>query len=52
MSAAADRHAANSVQLIDAVHALRHPEIFERSSNPYDAPVTFDFSHDSGEGPA
>jgi NTE family protein len=27
----------------DAVHALRHPEIFERSSNPYETLVTFDF---------
>lgn len=72
---AADRHAANIVQLIyrpkdyegdskdyefsrrsmkehwragycDAVDALRHPEIFERSSNRYEALVTFDFSRD------
>ena len=78
LSAAADRHAANIVQLIyrakgyegdskdyefsrrsmedhwragyyDAVHALRHPEIFERSSSPYDTLVTFDFSRDRGD---
>ena len=75
LSSAADRHAANIVQLIyrakgyegnskdyefsrrsmeehwrtgyyDAVHALRHPEIFERSSNRYETLVTFDFSRD------
>src|SRR5690348_9016970 len=33
----------------DAVHALRHPEIFERSSSPYDTLVTFDFSRDRGD---
>jgi NTE family protein len=33
----------------DAVHALRHPEIFERSSNPYETLVTFDFSRDRGD---
>jgi len=78
LSSAADRHAANIVQLIhqpkgyegdsedydfsrssmeehwragycDAVHALRHPEIFERSSNRYETLVTFDFSRDRGE---
>lgn len=78
LSAAADRHAANIVQLIyrakgyegdskdyefsrrsmeehwragyyDAVHALRHPEIFERSSNRYETLVTFDFSRDRGD---
>ena len=78
LSSAADRHAANIVQLIyrpkgyegdskdyefsrrsmeehwragyyDAVHALRHPEIFERSSNPYETLVTFDFSRDRGD---
>jgi NTE family protein len=72
LSAVADRHAANVVQLIyrpkgyegdskdyefsrrsmeehwragyyDAVRALRHPEIFERSSSPYETLVTFDF---------
>lgn len=75
LSSAADRHAANIVQLIyrakgyegdskdyefsrrsmeehwrtgyhDAVHALRHPEIFERSSSRYETLVTFDFSRD------
>jgi len=78
LSSAADRHAANIVQLIyrakgyegdskdyefsrrsmeehwragycDAVHALRHPEIFERSSNRYETLVTFDFSRDRGD---
>lgn len=78
LSSAADRHAANIVQLIyrakgyegdskdyefsrrsmeehwqtgyyDAVHALRHPEIFERSSDPYETLVTFDFSRDRGD---
>jgi NTE family protein len=78
LSAAADRHAANIVQLIyrpkayegdakdyefsrqsmeehwragyyDAVRALRHPEIFERSSNRYETLVTFDFSRDRGD---
>jgi NTE family protein len=78
LSAAADRHAANIVQLIyrakgyegdskdyefsrrtmeehwragyhDAVHALRHPEIFERSSSRYETLVTFDFSRDRGD---
>jgi NTE family protein len=78
LSSAADRHAANIVQLIyraksyegdskdyefsrrsmeehwragyyDAVHALRHPEIFERSSNPYETLVTFDFNRDRGD---
>jgi NTE family protein len=77
LSSAADRHAANIVQLIyrprdyegdskdyefsrrsmkehwragydDAVQALHHPEIFERSSNPYETLVTFDFSRDRG----
>jgi len=77
LSAVADRHAANIVQLIyrakgyegdskdyefsrrsmedhwragyyDAVHALRHPEIFERSSSPYETLVIFDFSRDPG----
>jgi NTE family protein len=33
----------------DAVHSLRHPEIFERSSSPYETLVTFDFSRDRGE---
>jgi NTE family protein len=33
----------------DAVHALRHPEIFERSSSPYETLVTFDFSRDRGD---
>jgi NTE family protein len=78
LSSAADRHAANIVQLIyrpkgyegdskdyefsrrsmeehwrsgyyDAVHALRHPEIFERSTNRYETLVTFDFSRDRGD---
>ena len=78
LSSAADRHAANIVQLIyrpkgyegdskdyefsrrsmdehwlagyyDAVHALRHPEIFERSNSRYETLVTFDFSRDRGE---
>jgi NTE family protein len=78
LSASADRHAANIVQLIyrpkgyegdskdyefsrrsmeehwragyyDAVNALRHPEIFERSSSRYEALVTFDFSRDRGD---
>jgi NTE family protein len=78
LSSAADRHAANIVQLIyrpkgyegdskdyefsrrsmekrwragyhDAVHALRHPEIFERSSSRYETLVTFDFSRDRGD---
>jgi NTE family protein len=78
LSSAADRHAANIVQLIyrakgyegdskdyefsrcsmeehwragyyDAVHALRHPEIFERSSTRYETLVTFDFSRDRGD---
>ena len=78
LSSAADRHAANIVQLIyrpkgyegdskdyefsrrsmeehwragysDAVHALRHPEIFERSSSRYETLVTFDFSCDRGD---
>jgi NTE family protein len=77
LSAAADQHAANIVQLIyrpkgyegdskdyefsrrsmeehwragygDAVYALRHPEIFERSSSRYETLVTFDFSRDLG----
>jgi len=30
----------------DAVHALRHPEIFEQSSSRYERLVTFDFSRD------
>jgi NTE family protein len=33
----------------DAAHALRHPEIFERSSNRYETLVTFDFSRDRGD---
>ena len=78
LSAAADRHAANIVQLIyrakgyegdskdyefsrrsmeehwragyrDAVYALRHPEIFERSSHLYETLVTFDFGLDRGD---
>jgi NTE family protein len=78
LSSAADRHAANIVQLIyrpngyegdskdyefsrrsmeehwragycDAVHALRHPEIFERSNSRYETLVTFDFSRDRGD---
>jgi NTE family protein len=78
LSSAADRHAANIVQLIyrakcyegnskdyefsrhsmeehwragyyDAVHALRHLEIFERASSRYETLVTFDFSRDRGE---
>ncbi len=78
LSAAADRHAANIVQLIyrpkgyegdskdyefsrrsmeehwrtgyyDAVHALRHPEIFERSSDRYETLATFDFSRDRSD---
>ena len=78
LSSAADRHAANIVQLIyrpkgyegdskdyefsrrsmqehwragycDAVHALRHPEIFDRSSDRYETLVTFDFSRDRGD---
>jgi hypothetical protein len=32
----------------DAVYALRHPEIFERSSSRYETLVTFDFSRDLG----
>jgi NTE family protein len=78
LSSAADRHAANIVQLIyrprgyegdskdyefsrrsmqehwragycDAVHTLRHPEIFDRSSDRYETLVTFDFSRDRGD---
>jgi NTE family protein len=78
LSSAADRHAANVVQLIyrakgyegdskdyefsrrsmeehwragyyDAVHALRHPEIFERSSSRYETLATFDFSRDRAD---
>ncbi len=78
LSLAADRHAANIVQLIyrakgyegdskdyefsrrtmeehwragyrDAVYALRHPEIYERSSSRYERLVTFDFSRDGGD---
>ncbi len=78
LSSAADRHAANIVQLIyrakgyegdskdyefsrrtmeehwqagyrDAVYALRHPEIYERSSSRYERLVTFDFSRDGGD---
>jgi NTE family protein len=78
LSSAADRHAANIVQLIyrakgyegdskdyefsrrsmeehwragyyDALHALRHPEIFERSNSRYETLVTFDFSRDRGD---
>jgi NTE family protein len=33
----------------DAVHALRHPEIFERSGSRYERLVTFDFSRDRGD---
>ena len=33
----------------DAVNALRRPEIFARSSNPYERLVTFDFSRDRGD---
>ncbi len=33
----------------DAVHALRHPEIFERSSSAYETLVTFDFSRGRGD---
>jgi NTE family protein len=33
----------------DAAHAIRHPEIFERSSSRYETLVTFDFSRDRGE---
>ena len=33
----------------DAVHALQHPEIYERSSSRYETLVTFDFSRDRGE---
>jgi NTE family protein len=33
----------------DAVHALRHPEIFEPSSSGYERLVTFDFSRDRGD---
>ena len=33
----------------DAVHALRHPEIFEPSSSRYERLVTFDFSRNRGE---
>jgi NTE family protein len=32
----------------DAVHALSHPEIFERSSSQYETLVTFDFSRGRG----
>lgn len=78
LSSAADRHAANIVQLTyrakgyegdskdyefsrgtmeehwqagyrDAVYALRHPEIYERSSSRYERLVTFDFSGDGGD---
>ena len=78
LSSAADRHAANIVQLIyrakdyegdskdyefsrrtmeehwqagyrDAVYALRHPEIYERSSSRFERLVTFDFSRDGGD---
>ena len=33
----------------DAVHALRHPEIFEPSSSRYERLVTFDFSRNRGD---
>jgi len=33
----------------DAEHALRHPEIFERSSSRYETLVTFDLSRDRGD---
>ena len=33
----------------DAAEALRHPEIFERSSSRYETLVTFDFSRDRGD---
>jgi hypothetical protein len=33
----------------DAVHALRHSEIFDRSSSRYERLVTFDFSRDRGD---
>ena len=33
----------------DAVYALRHPEIFERSSSRYETLLTFDFSRDRGD---
>ena len=78
LSVAADRHAANIVQLIyrakgyegdskdyefsrhtmeehwragyrDAVYALRHPEIYDRSSSRYERLITFDFSRDGGD---
>ena len=78
LSAAADRHAANIVQLIyrakgyegdskdyefsrrsmeehwrsgysDAVHALGHPEIFQRSMSRYETLLTFDFSGDRND---
>ena len=33
----------------DAVHALRHPEIFERASGPLETLATFDFGRDHGD---
>ncbi len=33
----------------DAVYALRHPEILERSSSPYETLATFDFRGDQGD---
>jgi Patatin phospholipase len=33
----------------DAVHALRHPEIFERSSSRYETLATFEFGRDRGD---
>ncbi len=33
----------------DAVRALHHPEIFERSKSRYETLVTFDFSRDRGD---
>ena len=33
----------------DAVHALRHPEIYEPSSSRHERLVTFDFSRDRGD---
>ena len=33
----------------DAVHALRHPEIFERATGRYETLVTFDLRRDSDD---
>jgi hypothetical protein len=33
----------------NAVHALRHPEILERSTDRYETLITFDFSRAIGD---